>query len=89
MTGQTGRKRGAGKGAGGTRQMRANDVEWLICSWYCSLSSMSGRRSELPLEHLQLLGSLETLSWALRPLLWPLKEKQKYEKELNHMCLTW
>lgn len=69
--------------------MRVNDVEWFICFWYCSFSFMFGRFLEFFLEYLQFLGFLEILSWVFRFLLWSLKEKQKYEKEFNYMCLIW
>lgn len=73
MTGQAGRKTGGGLEvavAGSEEAARAARGIQLTCLRRHSLSSVSGRLTELPSQRLRLLGSLETLSSAPRPLPW-------------------
>lgn len=61
------RERETGQGREGSS---ADDVERLTCLRRRSLSSVSGRLTKLRPERQRLLGSLETLSGAPRPLPW-------------------
>lgn len=84
VTGQAGWKTGVGglEGAvaGSEEAARAARGVQLTCLRRCSLSSVSGRLTELPPEHLRLLGSLETLSSAPRPLPWQRRSAPPYPR---------
>lgn len=66
--------------AGSEEAARAARGVQLTCLRRCSLSSVSGRLTELPPEHLRLLGSLETLSSAPRPLPWQRRSAPPYPR---------